>query len=201
MVPIKHRWVRLPPAGRPAPAVALHPHGEKVSLGNEAFYLACYSLLTCCIGPLGTFQPRLNSVLHQKKRKGKMACKIIGFTAGETEAWAILEGQLRLMKCSTDQPDCCIAAPFPSPLPAPPTFSLDQLQTQLAQRVRSVGAARPPLLLRDLSFALSPAGKSIPDMQLSSQLTLAGSDPRKGHLSSPAALSAASEVTLAARGS
>lgn len=139
------------------------------------------------------------------KKRGKLACKIIVFVVGETEAQATLRGQLRLMKCSTDQPDCCIADPPPSlspSAPAPPAHPLDQLQTQPAQWVRSAGAASPPLLLlqQDLSFALSLAGKSIPDMQLSSQLTLAGSDPGEGHLPSPAALSTASQVTLAAGG-
>lgn len=43
-------------------------------------------------------------------------------------------------------------------------------------------ASPPPLLQQDLSFALSEAGKSIPDMQLSSQVTLAGSDLGEGHL-------------------
>lgn len=65
-----------------------------------------------------------------------------------------------------------------------------------------MGAARPPQLLllllqRDISFALSPSGKNIPDMQLSSQLTLAGSDPAEGHLPSPAAISTASKATPA----
>lgn len=139
------------------------------------------------------------------QKKGNMACKMICFTVAETEAQATLRGQLRLMKCSTDQPDSAQPPPFSVPsAPAPPTPPPEQLQTQPAQQVRSVGAASPPQLLllllqRDISFALSPAGKNIPDMQLSSQLTLAGSDPAEGHLPSPAAISAASKATPASR--
>lgn len=45
-----------------------------------------------------------------------------------------------------------------------------------------MGDASPPLLQQDLSFALSAAGKSIPDTQQSCQVTLAGSDLGEGHL-------------------
>lgn len=42
-----------------------------------------------------------------------MVCNIICSTTGETKAQATLGGQLRLVKCSTDQPDSCITTPLP----------------------------------------------------------------------------------------
>lgn len=78
------------------------------------------------------------------------------------------------MKCCTDQPDCCTATPLPQLL-------LHLLWTR-SRHSHPVGDASSPLLQQDLSFALSAAGKSIPDMQLSCQVTLAGSDLGEGHL-------------------
>lgn len=175
----------MPPAGRPAPAVVLHPRHEKVSFGD---FLASLSVLHAA-WPLCRLSTKAQWHFAPKKTKGKMACKITGFTVGETEAQTP-GGQLRLTKGGTDHCDCCVAAPLPSSYTSSGTAP-----DTVAQQARS---ASPPLLQWDLSSALSQAGKSIPDMQLSSQLTLAGSDPGEGHLPSPAALSAASKVTPAA---
>lgn len=74
------------------------------------------------------------------------------------------------MKFCSNQSNCCTALPQ----------LLSHLWTR-SRHSRPVGNASPPLLQQDLSFALSAAGKSIPDMQLSSQVTLAGSDLGEGH--------------------
>lgn len=88
---------------------------------------------------------------------------------GETEARAAL----RATKCCTDQSNCCTATPLPQ--------LLSHLLWTSSRHSRPVGDASLPLLQQDLSFALSAAGRSIPDMQQSCQVTLAGSDLGEGH--------------------